>query len=183
MTFAPDPRKVPAAEAVVAEFKAEAGLRSGGLHPLHLRRGAGVRGGSRKAKSVELDKLSKALHWPGRDGGSARLTSDKKGDVTDPKYVFYIWKNGTYAEIQCNSPAFIYLTKHIPSKCSFRFVSNIIASPPASCRRPAVPHRLSLRPMACTSRCAAPARRPGSGRCRRRARRPGCRSRPRCAGP
>ena len=27
------------------------------------------------------------------------LTWDKKGDVTDPKYVFYIWKNGTYAEL------------------------------------------------------------------------------------
>jgi branched-chain amino acid transport system substrate-binding protein len=27
------------------------------------------------------------------------LTWDKKGDVTDPKYVFYIWKNGTYAEM------------------------------------------------------------------------------------
>jgi branched-chain amino acid transport system substrate-binding protein len=27
------------------------------------------------------------------------LTWDKKGDVTDPKYVFYIWKDGKYAEM------------------------------------------------------------------------------------
>jgi hypothetical protein len=29
------------------------------------------------------------------------LTWDKKGDIVDPKYVFfYIWKNGTYAEME-----------------------------------------------------------------------------------
>jgi branched-chain amino acid transport system substrate-binding protein len=27
------------------------------------------------------------------------LTWDKKGDVTDSKYVFYVWKNGAYAEM------------------------------------------------------------------------------------
>ena len=27
------------------------------------------------------------------------LTWDKKGDVIDSKYVFYIWKNGTYGEM------------------------------------------------------------------------------------
>jgi len=27
------------------------------------------------------------------------LTWDKKGDVTDARYVFYVWHNGTYAEL------------------------------------------------------------------------------------
>ncbi len=27
------------------------------------------------------------------------LSWDKKGDVTDPKYVFYVWKAGKYAEM------------------------------------------------------------------------------------
>jgi hypothetical protein len=27
------------------------------------------------------------------------LRWDKKGDVIDPKYVFYVWKDGKYAEM------------------------------------------------------------------------------------
>jgi branched-chain amino acid transport system substrate-binding protein len=27
------------------------------------------------------------------------LTWDKKGDITDARYVFYVWHNGTYAEL------------------------------------------------------------------------------------
>jgi branched-chain amino acid transport system substrate-binding protein len=27
------------------------------------------------------------------------LSWDKKGDVTYPKYVFYVWKDGKYAEM------------------------------------------------------------------------------------
>jgi branched-chain amino acid transport system substrate-binding protein len=27
------------------------------------------------------------------------LTWDKKGDETDSKFVFYVWKNGTYFEM------------------------------------------------------------------------------------
>ena len=52
-----------------------------------------------KAKSVKLDDLSKALHSMTAQTVVGPLTWDKKGDVTDPKYVFYIWKNGTYAEM------------------------------------------------------------------------------------
>ena len=52
-----------------------------------------------KAKSVKLDDLSKALHSMTVPTVVGPLTWDKKGDVTDPKYVFYIWKNGTYAEM------------------------------------------------------------------------------------
>ena len=52
-----------------------------------------------KAKSVKVDDLSKALHSMTVQTVVGPLTWDKKGDVTDPKYVFYIWKNGTYAEM------------------------------------------------------------------------------------
>ena len=52
-----------------------------------------------KAKSVKVDDLSKALHSMPVQTVVGPLTWDKKGDVTDPKYVFYIWKNGTYAEM------------------------------------------------------------------------------------
>jgi branched-chain amino acid transport system substrate-binding protein len=51
-----------------------------------------------KAKSVKLDDLSKALHSMTAQPVGGPLTWDIKGDIVDPKYVFfYIWKNGTCA--------------------------------------------------------------------------------------
>ena len=52
-----------------------------------------------KAKSVKVDDLSKALHAMTVPTVVGPLTWDNKGDITDPKYVFYIWKSGTYAEM------------------------------------------------------------------------------------
>ena len=52
-----------------------------------------------KAKSVKLDELSKALHSMTAQTVIGPLTWDQKGDVTDAKFVFYVWKNGTYAEM------------------------------------------------------------------------------------
>ena len=52
-----------------------------------------------KAKSVNVDDLSKALHAMTAHTVVGPLTWDRKGDVTDSKYVFYVWKNGTYAEM------------------------------------------------------------------------------------
>ncbi|HEX3416040.1 MAG TPA: branched-chain amino acid ABC transporter substrate-binding protein, partial [Stellaceae bacterium] len=52
-----------------------------------------------KAKSLKVDDLSKTLKSMTVDTVIGPLSWDKKGDVTDPKYVFYIWKNGTYAEM------------------------------------------------------------------------------------
>ena len=52
-----------------------------------------------KAKSVNVDDLSKALHSMTAHTVVGPLTWDKKGDVIDSKYVFYVWKNGIYAEM------------------------------------------------------------------------------------
>ena len=49
MTFSPDPRKNAVAQPVVAEFQA-AGLRSRGLHALHLRRSPGLGRGGREGR-------------------------------------------------------------------------------------------------------------------------------------
>jgi len=51
------------------------------------------------AKSLKLDDLSKTLKSMTVDTVVGQLSWDKKGDVTDPKYVFYVWKNGKYAEM------------------------------------------------------------------------------------
>ena len=49
MTFAPDPRKVPAAKAVVDKFMT-AELQPRGVHALHLRGDPGLRGGGREGQ-------------------------------------------------------------------------------------------------------------------------------------
>jgi branched-chain amino acid transport system substrate-binding protein len=98
MTFPPDPRKVPAAKAVVDKFTAQGYNPEG--YTLYTYAAIQVFAeAAEKAKSVKLDDLSKALHSMTAQTVVGPLTWDKKGDVTNPKYVFYIWKNGGYAEM------------------------------------------------------------------------------------
>lgn len=98
MTFPPDPRNVPAAKAVVDEFKAESYNPEGYTLYTYAAIQAFAQA-AEKAKSVKLDDLSKALHSITAQTVVGPLTWDKKGDIVDPKYVFYVWKNGTYSEI------------------------------------------------------------------------------------
>ena len=98
MTFPPDPRKVPAAKAVVDKFTAQ-GYNPEGYTLYTYAAIQAFAAAADKAKSVKVDDLSKALHAMTVPTVVGPLTWDKKGDITDPKYVFYIWKNGTYAEM------------------------------------------------------------------------------------
>ncbi|MGC2200578.1 MAG: branched-chain amino acid ABC transporter substrate-binding protein [Stellaceae bacterium] len=98
MTFPPDPRKVPGAKAVVDEFMAQ-GYNPEGYTLYTYAAIQAFAQAAEKANSVKLDDLSKALHSMTAQTVVGPLTWDKKGDVTDPKYVFYIWKNGSYAEM------------------------------------------------------------------------------------
>ena len=98
MTFPPDPRHVPAAKAVVDKFKA-AGYDPEGYTLYTYAAIQAFAAAADKAKSLKVDDLSKTLKSMTVDTVIGPLSWDKKGDVTDPKYVFYIWKNGTYAEM------------------------------------------------------------------------------------
>jgi len=98
MTFPPDPRHVPAAKAVVDKFMAQ-GYNPEGYTLYTYAAIQAFAAAAEKAKSTKVDDMSKALHSMTVDTVVGPLTWDKKGDVTDPKYVFYIWKNGTYAEM------------------------------------------------------------------------------------
>jgi branched-chain amino acid transport system substrate-binding protein len=98
MTFPPDPRNVPAAWAVVDKFKAE-GYNPEGYTLYTYAAIQAFAQAAEKAKSVNVDDLSKALHSMTAHTVVGPLTWDKKGDVIDSKYVFYVWKNGTYAEM------------------------------------------------------------------------------------
>jgi branched-chain amino acid transport system substrate-binding protein len=98
MTYPPDPRNAPAAWAVVDKFKAEGYDPEGRTLYTYAAIQAFAQA-AEKAKSVNVDDLSKALHSMTAHTVVGPLTWDKKGDVTDSKYVFYAWKNGTYAEM------------------------------------------------------------------------------------
>jgi branched-chain amino acid transport system substrate-binding protein len=98
MTFPPDPRKVPAAKTVVDKFTAQ-GYNPEGYTLYTYAAIQAFAAAAEKAKSVKVEDLSKALHSMTVPTVVGPLTWDKKGDITDPKYVFYIWKNGTYAEM------------------------------------------------------------------------------------
>src|SRR5207244_9817399 len=98
MTFPPDPRNVPAAKAVVDKFMAE-GYNPEGYTLYTYAAIQAFAAAADKAKSVKVGDLSKALHVTTVPTVVGPLTWDKKGDIIDPKYVFYVWKGGTYAEI------------------------------------------------------------------------------------
>jgi branched-chain amino acid transport system substrate-binding protein len=98
MTYPPDPRHALAAWAVVDKFKA-AGYDPKGRTLYTYAAIQAFAQAAEKAKSVNVDDLSKALHSMTAHTVVGPLTWDKKGDVTDSKYVFYVWKNGAYAEM------------------------------------------------------------------------------------
>jgi branched-chain amino acid transport system substrate-binding protein len=100
MTFPPDPRNVPAAKAVVDKFMAEKPPYNPEGYTLYTYAAIqAFAAAADKAKSLTVDDLSKALKSMTVETVIGPLSWDKKGDVTDPKYVFYVWKAGKYAEM------------------------------------------------------------------------------------
>jgi branched-chain amino acid transport system substrate-binding protein len=98
-TFAPDPRKNPAAAAVVAEFKKQGFDPEG--YTLYTYAAIQVFAtAATEAGSTELDKVVKVLHSHPFDTVVGQLQFDEKGDVLNPKYVVYVWHGGHYGERQ-----------------------------------------------------------------------------------
>ena len=99
MTFAPDPQKLDAARAVVEKFKA-AGYNPEG-YTLHTY--AAIQAYQQAVTATgSADDNRKIALWL-RAGSPLKtvlgdLTLDAKGDVKDPKYVWYKWHDGKYAE-------------------------------------------------------------------------------------
>lgn len=99
MTFAPDPRKRPQAAAVVQEFKAKnidpEGYVLYTYGAIQVWAQAATKAGTTDPRKVAAE-LKKDGPWHIVLGD---VSFDKKGDPTKPDYVFYIWKNGNYAEM------------------------------------------------------------------------------------
>jgi branched-chain amino acid transport system substrate-binding protein len=98
MTFAPDPRKSPAASSVVAEFK------SSGYDPegYTLYTYAAIQAYAdavTKAGSTDVEAVAEALRDGSYETVLGSLAFNEKGDVKEPKYVMYVWKDGNYGEL------------------------------------------------------------------------------------
>jgi branched-chain amino acid transport system substrate-binding protein len=101
-TFGPDPRKKPTAAAVVKKFK-DKGIDPEGYTlytyaALQVWSQAAAKAGTTDAKKVAA--TMKAGKW---DTVLGPISYDKKGDITVVDYVFYVWKNGSYAELGSGS--------------------------------------------------------------------------------
>ena len=95
MTFSPDPRKNAKAAPIVKKFR-DKGIEPEG-YVLYTYAAIQVFAeAANKAKSTKLADLNKVLHKDKFDTVLGSISFDKKGDVTSPGYVWYVWKSGKY---------------------------------------------------------------------------------------
>ena len=99
MTFPPDPRKLPAAAPVVAEFAAKKIDPEGYVLYTYAAVQAWV-DAAKRAGTTEATKVAAALH----DGTPYQtvvgtISFDAKGDPKQTGYVVYAWKNNAYGQL------------------------------------------------------------------------------------
>jgi branched-chain amino acid transport system substrate-binding protein len=104
MTFTPEPRNIPQAQGVVAEFK-QAGYDPEGYTLFTYAAMQVFAEAAKKAGSTKTDALSKAMHDTKFDTVLGTLGFDKKGDVIGLGYVVYVWHNGKRVELSQHSAA------------------------------------------------------------------------------
>ncbi len=96
MTFSPDPRKNPSAAPLVRRFR-DAGIEPEGYVLYTYAAIQAWKQAAEKAGTVAPSKVTEVLHSGMKfKTVLADLSFDKKGDVTLPGYVFYIWSKGKY---------------------------------------------------------------------------------------
>jgi branched-chain amino acid transport system substrate-binding protein len=98
MTFSPDPRKIPAAAAVVKRFR-DKGIEPEGYVLYTYAAVETWKQAVEKAKSLDTKKGIEALNTGKFQTVLGEFAFDKKGDPTLPSYVFYVWKDGSYSQI------------------------------------------------------------------------------------
>jgi branched-chain amino acid transport system substrate-binding protein len=98
MTFSPDPRKNPAAAAVVKKF-ADAKVDPEGYVLYTYATFQVWKQAAEKAKSTDFDKVVKAMADTEFDTVIGKFKFDKKGDPSLPPYAVYSWKDGKYEQL------------------------------------------------------------------------------------
>jgi branched-chain amino acid transport system substrate-binding protein len=103
MTFAPDPRKSPAAAEIVEKFRA-AGFEPEAYTLYAYSATQIIAQAAAAAGSLDPQAVAEAMHTKGPfKTALGERSFDEKGDITNPDYVMYEWKKGddgkyTYAE-------------------------------------------------------------------------------------
>lgn len=95
MTFSPDPRKNPAATAIVQNFR-KSGYEPEGYTLYSYGAVQAWLQAVKKAGSTETGKIVKGLKSGKFETVLGPIGFDAKGDVTAPGYVVYEWKDGKY---------------------------------------------------------------------------------------
>ena len=98
MTFAPDPRKKATAADVVAEFKA-IGYDPEGYTLYTYAAIQAFADAANKAGSTDPEAVAKALKEGNYETVLGSIAFNDKGDVKNPEYVMYVWKDGQYGEL------------------------------------------------------------------------------------
>ena len=99
MTFGPDPRVYPAAAEVVQRFR-DQGYEPEG-YTLYTYAAVQVFAQAAEiAGSTDIDAVIEALHGNSFETVIGDLSFDEKGDIQQPAYVWYMWDDGTYAQVQ-----------------------------------------------------------------------------------
>jgi branched-chain amino acid transport system substrate-binding protein len=97
MTYLPDQRKNTSAKSVVARFVKERYDPKG--YTLYAYAAVQVWAmAAKRAKSLELPAISQTLRRSPFETVIGKLSFDRKGDVKDPDYAWYVWKGGRYVE-------------------------------------------------------------------------------------
>ena len=97
MTFQPDPRKNSEAKELVDRFRKQNYEPEG--YTLYTYAAVQVwAAAAKKAGTFDAVKLADAIRGNSFDTVIGKLTFDNKGDVKNPEYVWYIWKDGKYSE-------------------------------------------------------------------------------------
>jgi len=99
MTFPPEPRNLPSAQAVVATFRKQ-GYEPEGYTLFTYAAMQVYTEAATIAKSDKLDDVSKAMHANKFDTVIGKLGFDAKGDVVGPDYVVYVWHDGKREELK-----------------------------------------------------------------------------------
>jgi len=101
-TFGADPRKRATAKAVVDKFKAKNIDPEG--YVLYTYAAVQVWAqAAAQAKTTDPKKVAETIHKGKWNTVLGPVSYDAKGDITVIDYVFYVWKNGKYSELQGGS--------------------------------------------------------------------------------
>ncbi|MBK1662504.1 branched-chain amino acid ABC transporter substrate-binding protein [Paracraurococcus ruber] len=100
MTFSSDPRNRPTAARVVQAFKAKNIDPEG--YVLYTYAAVEIwAAAAKKLNAVDPRRIAAELKASGPwQSVLGPISFDRKGDVTVPDYVFYVWKNGNYTELK-----------------------------------------------------------------------------------